>query len=127
MRRLAKLVGVEPVALQSQLDDLWHIATSVKKDGRLSNVESWLSALRRVRGSHTYVKQSRPYYAILEVLARYASWSGCCTSDQERVHSKQNWLFTARRRCMSESLARDETKLATSSVHSSSAAARHNT
>ena len=117
MRRLAKLFGVEPVALQSQLDDLWHIATSVKKDGRLSNVESWLSALRRVRGSHTYVKQSRPYDAILDVLARYSSWSGCCTSDQERVHSKQNWLFTARRRCMSESLARDETKLATSSVH----------
>ena len=114
MRRLAQLFGVDAVALQSQLDDLWHIAAGVMKDGRLSNVESWLSALRRVEGSHTYVKQSRPYDAILVVLARYAAWSGCCTSDYERVHSKQNWHFTARRRCMGENWARDETKLVTS-------------
>ena len=111
LRRLDTLCGVDHNALRAQFLDVLPMATHVHQSGDVDNVEAWRVALRRLQVAHSNVQGSHPIDAMLPVFARYAAWAGCSTSGQERVHAKQDWLFTTRRRCMSAALERDEIKL----------------
>jgi hypothetical protein len=109
--RLSKVCEVDGQAFLTQFDDVRPMAMQAYKSGNTSNVEAWRTELRRLKTGHTYVRRNHPIDALLAVFVRYAAWSGCSTSGQERVHSKQDWLFTARRRCMSADLERDEIRI----------------
>ena len=46
------------------------------------------------------------------MIQRYVAWHGCSTSGQERVHARQDKLFSPQRRAMTAQLMADETKIA---------------
>lgn len=114
LARLAKVCKVSEERLAAQFADVQPMAATAyagfsQKDA--SSMEAWQKALVRLAKSQAVVRRAHPTDALRAVFLRYAAWSGTTTSGQEHVHSKMDWVLTARRRCMSMELERDEIKL----------------
>ena len=110
---LAKVFGVDPMQLQQEYSDVLPLAQHIARSDRVSNVDAWTRALKKLQTSQWQVRKSHPVGAILPVFNRYAAWQGCSTSGQERTHAKQQVLLSKQRRSMGNLRERDETKLYT--------------
>lgn len=110
--RLAQVFGVDPRALEIQLEDVRPMAAVVFKGTKdIGNMEAWRVVLKRLSTSHITVKDNHPINVLTPVFYRYAAWCGCTTSGQEHVHSTQERTLTPRRGCMSDQLENDGLKL----------------
>ena len=99
--------------LQQEYSDVLPLAQHIARSDRVSNVDAWTRALKKLQTSQWQVRKSHPVGAILPVFNRYAAWQGCSTSGQERTHAKQQVLLSKQRRSMGNLRERDSTKLYT--------------
>ena len=111
--RVSKVVGVPEHNLFQEFGDPLPIALYWKTaHPRAKNIACWRAALQATQG----------YPNMEKVLLFYATVHGCTTSNVERMHCLQNWLWAPRRRRLNIDRRNDELIICMEKNHQGDAA-----